>query len=47
MVEGSDRMYKEIPFYNKKNAIKTIKEISDNYYELSIYDKNSVSIYKH
>ena len=40
MVEGSDFMYKEIPFYDRKDAIKTIKEIGDNYYELSIYDKN-------
>ena len=33
-------MYKEIPFYNKKDAIKSINELGENYFEIVTYDKN-------
>lgn len=38
MEEGFEIMYKEIPFYNRRDTIKSIKEIGNHYYEVEIYD---------
>lgn len=36
-------MFKKIPFYGKKDTIESIKKIGNNYYEVSIYNKEGIT----